>query len=310
MNKSAHFWGWVLLFVCFVWGIEFSLVHMSLDSMGPNTFNAVRFLIALLSLWAWFAYSGHGFWKRVDLGHVIHGVVLGSLLFMGFATQSIGLQYTTASNAGFITGLNVVLVPIIAWLWLKQPQHWYVWIGVLLATIGTLLLTGGVHGFGRGELWVLGCAFGFAMHIVYTSRYAQSSDALCLTQIQMITVTMLSFISAGIWETPSLQALPGVLFGPDSLIPWIALIVGGTLGTAFAYLAQTIGQQSLEAWRVALIYSTEPLFGALGGFLLLDERLAMLAWVGALFIIAGMLIAELVDDEVIEEAKQDLGIRD
>ncbi|EAT12640.1 DMT family transporter [Bermanella marisrubri] len=301
MNKTAHFWGWVLLFVCFVWGVEFSLVHMSLDSMGAHTFNGIRFLIAFITLAAWFIYSKHGFWRRLDKWLVIHGVVLGFLLFTGFATQTIGLQYTTASNAGFITGLNVVMVPIIAWLWLRQTQHWYVWLGVALATIGTLLLTGGLSGFGEGELWVLICALGFATHIVYISRFAQTIDALSLTQVQMITVTVLSFLSAFWWEAESLAGVTQVLLSEGSFVPWVALILGGTLGTAFAYLAQTLGQQSLEAWRVALIYSTEPLFAALGGFVLLDERLAMLAWIGALFIIAGMLIAELVDDDVVEE---------
>jgi drug/metabolite transporter (DMT)-like permease len=125
MSKSPSIWGWVLLFVSFVWGMEFALVHQALESLAPNTFNALRFLVAIITLAVYFLVSRYRWRQQLNRATVHHGVLLGVLLFIGFSTQSIGLQYTTASNGGFITGLNVVLVPVIAWLWLKQPQHWY-----------------------------------------------------------------------------------------------------------------------------------------------------------------------------------------
>ncbi len=297
MTQSAHFWAWVLLFVSFVWGIEFSLVHQALDSLGPNTFNALRFLIAALTLQIYFLLSGFRWHAHVDSETLKHGIALGTMLFAGFAAQTIGLQYTSASNAGFITGLNVILVPVIALLWLKQPQRWFVWLGVAFATAGTLLLTGGVSGFGRGEIWVLFCAVAFALHIVYTGVYVQSVNALALTQVQLIAVTVLCFIASIGFEIDSLHQVPDILFLNAQWLPWIALLIGGVLGTGLALVAQSIGQISLEAWRVALIFATEPLFAALGGFLLLSEVLLPTAWVSAALIILGMLIAELMEGD-------------
>lgn len=298
MQSRAHFWGWVLLFVSFVWGIEFALIHQALDSIGPNTFNALRFIVALITLWLYFLVAGIKISALVDRPCLHHGLVLGALLFAGFSTQSIGLQYTTASNGGFITGLNVVLVPVIAWLWLKQHMRWYVWLGVSLATVGTLLLTGGVDGFGSGERWVLACAFAFAIHIVYTGVYVKQVDPLALTFVQLGFVTIFCVCASLFFESESIKGVPSLLFASDEAATvWLAILVGGTLGTGLAYVAQTVGQQSLEAWRVALIFSTEPLFAALGGYWLLEETLSVYAWLGAACIIAGMLVAELVGGE-------------
>ncbi|MGK0499405.1 MAG: drug/metabolite transporter (DMT)-like permease [Oceanicoccus sp.] len=303
MQVGKHFWGWVLLFVSFVWGIEFSLIHNALDFMGPTTFNTVRFGVSIAVLQFYFSVTKFSFIDNLNKETIHHGVVLGLFLSFGFSTQSIGMQYTTASNAGFITGLNVLLVPIITLLWLKQPQRWYVWLGVAMALVGTLLLTGGISGFGLGETWVLGCAFGFAAHIVYTGVYAKQVNPLALTQVQLITVTLFSLLAAAIFEQESLLNAPTVMFGnglsEEAITIWLAIIIGSVLGTCLAFVAQTIGQQTLESWRVALIYATEPLFAALGGFLLLGEILGIYAWIGAAFIIGGMLVAELVEDKKI-----------
>ncbi|MDO3721913.1 DMT family transporter [Marinobacter sp. chi1] len=295
MDKTAHFWAWMLLFVSFVWGIEFSLVHQALDSLTPHLFNAVRFFIAVITLQLWCAWRGTRLTLLANSDTLKHGVVLGALLYAGFATQSIGLQYTTASNAGFITGLNCVMVPIIAALWLRQKIRYWVWLGVGSATLGTFFLTGGVSGFGIGELWVLVCALSFALHIVYTGIYTRESDALSLAQIQLITVTVLSAGSAVAVESPALSDAANTLIFDPHWQPWVAILIGGVLGTGLAYVAQTIGQKFLESWRVALIFTTEPLFAAVGGVLLLGESLSALAWIGGLFILAGMLVAELID---------------
>jgi drug/metabolite transporter (DMT)-like permease len=301
MQSRAHFWGWVLLFVSLVWGIEFALVHEALDSIGPNSFNSLRFIVAALTLWVYFSSAGIAVSRTMNRACLHHGIVLGFLLFAGFSTQSVGLQYTSASNAGFITGLNVVLVPLIAWIWLKEHLRWYVWTGVALATVGTLLLTGGPQGFGEGERWVLACAFAFAMHIVYTGVYVRQVEPLALTFVQLVVVAILSVLTSLLYEFDSLQAIPGLLFSYNhdaaTFTVWLAILVGGVLGTGLAYVAQTVGQQSLASWRVALIFATEPLFAALGGFYLLDETLTLYAWLGAVCIIAGMLVAELVGED-------------
>ena len=299
MQQKKHFWAWLLLFVSFVWGIEFSLVHQSIEHMGSNTFNALRFGIAVIALALWFRWQGKAFVGALSVSLVSHGAVLGLLLYLGFITQTVGMQYTTASNAGFITGLNCVMVPMVCWLWLREKQPWFVWLGVALATAGTFLLTGGVDGFGQGELWVLVCALCFAVHIVYTGQYVQNTDALVLTQVQLMVVALLCTVTSLAIERESLASLPALLFqsGQGTGVVWVALLVGGILGTSLAYVAQTAGQQVLEPWRVALIFSSEPLFAALGGYLLLNELLSATAWVGAAFIIGGVLVAELVGGE-------------
>ncbi len=299
MKRNSHFWAWLLLFVSFVWGIEFSLVHLSLEHMGPNTFNALRFAIAVVSLLVWFFWSGKKIAQSLSTTVLKHGAVLGALLYVGFITQTIGLLSTTASNAGFITGLNCVMVPIVCWLWLKEKQAWYVWVGVASATLGTFLLTGGLSGFGIGEAWVMVCALCFAVHIVYTGLYVKNTDALVLTLVQLVVVTLLCTSTALLFERESLALIPELLLadGQGRSIAWLALLVGGVLGTALAYVAQTAGQQVLEPWRVALIFSTEPLFAAFGGYHLLNEVLTPMAWLGAAFIIAGVLLAELVSGD-------------
>jgi drug/metabolite transporter (DMT)-like permease len=150
-----------------------------------------------------------------------------------------------------------------------------------------------------GEAWVLCCAFAFAAHIVYTGVYAKQVNPLALTQVQLITITVFSVLASAIFEPESLLSVPNSLFGnglsEQAMTIWLAVIIGSVLGTCLAFVAQTIGQQTLAAWRVALIYATEPLFAALGGFLLLGEVLGLYAWIGAIFIIGGMLVAELVE---------------
>ena len=139
------------------------------------------------------------------------------------------------------------------------------------------------------------------MHIVYTGVYARQVDPLALAFVQLIVVAALSLVTSLWHEFESLQSIPDLLFtdsnGHTAFTVWVALLVGGILGTGLAYVAQTVGQQTLASWRVALIFATEPLFAALGGYLLLSETLTLYAWLGAACIISGMLVAELVDND-------------
>lgn len=296
MNRAAHFWAWTLLFICFVWGVGFALVHDVLKSVEAISFNAVRFFVAVLTLGLYLQLTRARWWRRINRATLHHGVILGAFLFVAFTAQNIGLTLTTASNAGFITGLSVLFVPLLSLLWLKQRQSPVVWVGVALATAGTFLLTGGIHGFGKGELWVLLCALGFALHIVYTGVYVRDVDALSLSLVQLVAMCLFSFAGAWWFEPGGLTQAYELLLVDVQWSVWLVTLIEGVLGGALAYVAQTVGQQYLESWRVALIYATEPLFAAMGAYLLLGEVLAPVAWMGALLILAGMLIAELVDN--------------
>ncbi|WP_163933427.1 DMT family transporter [Paraferrimonas sp. SM1919] len=294
MNKQAHIWGWLLLLVTAIWGVGFVVSHNSLQIIGPHTINGLRFMVAVLTIASYLILSNN--WSKLKWSKqsIHHGVALGGLLFAAFATQTIGLQFTSTANTGFITGLNVVFVPFIAWLWLKQRLKWQVWLGVGLATVGLLLLTGGVSGFGIGETLVLVCAFFFALHIVYTGVYVQQCDALVLTLVQLAVVAVISLIAAAIYEVESLQRMPQLVMQFNSDI-WLTIFVSGVLGSGVAYVVQTLSQQYLESWRVALIYSTEPVFAAIAGVMLLNEVLGMWGLIGGIFVLVGMLIAELME---------------
>ena len=290
-DQTAHFWGWMLLFVCAIWGLQFSLIALSLQDVGPLSFNFLRFALASLCLTVPLLMRPRT--SRIPRGQTRHGIVLGVFLFGGFATQTIGIGLTTASNAGFITGLNTVLVPVFAWVLLREAMHGYIVLAVLMGFGGTAMLSGGIDGFGLGEFWVLLCAFSFALHIVLTGRYTRGGDALYLAWVQMITVTLLALISAGL-AGESIRTLPHRLLGSQQAsLLWLSIVLGAVIGSAFGYYAQTVAQKYLAAWRVGVIYATEPLFGAVAAFFILGERLVALAWVGAALIIFAMLIAEL-----------------
>ena len=139
---------------------------------------------------------------------------------------------------------------------------------------------------------MLGCAIAFAAHIIYTGVFLKQLPPLALAQLQLITVMLLSFIAAFAFEPAAVQQVYQSLWLNSSLIAWLALLIGGILATAFAYVAQTMAQQHLAAWRVALIFASEPLFAALGGYLILDERLTQLAWIGAACIILAIVLVD------------------
>jgi len=277
-----------ILLVTMVWGGEFVLIHNALDLLPPYSFNTLRFLFASLFLWLCLITRGtRRPWNR----HLVwHGFALGSLLAAAFATQTIGMLYTSVSNAGFITGLNVVLVPAFAFFILKERPRALAIVGTLLAAGGLFLLTGGAtSGLNRGDLLVLACAALLALHIVLTSRVVQRHEVLSLTLVQMLTVTVLSLAGALTTENWRLLIAPEVLTHPTTLL---ALFVASVLGTGLAFLAQTWAQGLLSATRVALILTLEPVFAALAGYLLLHERLGAAALFGALLILTGIVLAE------------------
>jgi drug/metabolite transporter (DMT)-like permease len=215
---------------------------------------------------------------------VAAGVVAGIALFAGYGFQTVGLQYTTASNAGFITGLAVVLTPLLAAVVLRERPRLGPALGAALAFAGLALLSLQHLEVRRGDALVLGCAVAFAAHILLLGRSAPRYSSYQLAVVQLTTVGVLAL---------GWSAVTGDLVAPVGAQVWVALAVTAVLASAAGFLIQTRAQREVSPTETAVILTMEPVFAGLFGFLLAGERLQARGWAGACCILAGMLVAEL-----------------
>lgn len=291
MIRASTFADLSLLFVALIWGATFVIVQNAISFLEPFSFNGIRFGFAAILLAAWLAVFEREQLKKLDKNLVISGVMLGFLLFIGYAFQTLGLLYTTSSKAGFITGLSVVLVPVLMTLVMKQRPGIHSVAGVTAATAGLYLLTmSDISSLNVGDGLVLICAAGFALHILFTGKYSSSFPTLLLTAVQILTVSILSGISSFVFEDWQNAFKPEVIFSSEVII---ALLVTSVLATALAFFIQTNFQKHTTATRVALIFAMEPVFAAITGFFFAGERLAPIGLAGCVLIFAGMVFAEL-----------------
>ncbi len=293
----------LLVAITAVWGWTFVLVKDAVARYPVLPFLALRFAVAtilLAGLAAVLARGGRGRRGRRDpwtrpfgpRGVVTGGVVMGLFLGAGYVFQTFGLERTTASNAGFITGLFVVLVPLFEYLLWRRGGSAGSMLAVLLAAIGLFLLSGGasgLHALGDGLVFL--CAVSFAAHILATARYARHHDVLTLTALQLGVV-------AAVCGALALLA-PAVGLGEDGLrwptdpLVLVALAVTAVFATAVAFFVQTFAQRHAPPARAAVIMTMEPVFAGAFGYVVAGDRLGAMGWVGAGLILAGMLAAEL-----------------
>jgi drug/metabolite transporter (DMT)-like permease len=268
-----------LVVAALLYGVTFPLVHDALEDITPFAYLVGRFGIALLFVApaAWIAARGlrdrRLLWRA--------GVIAGLLLFGGYATQTIGLQYTTPSTSAFITGLYVVLTPVVEAVVYRRTPERAVWVGIMLATIGLYLLTGADVHLGRGELLTLACALLFAGHIVFMGAYALRVPPAAFTGMQLGMVAVLSVPAATAQGIGTLTAL--AVF---------AVIFTGVACSAIALPLQLWGQRRIPAARAALILLAEPVFAGIADFIA-GERLAAEQLAGAAIILVGIAVSEL-----------------
>jgi len=266
--------------VAFLWGTTFVIVKGALADVSTLLFLALRFSLATVLL---------AFWLRARLvrrGAVAWGggVLCGVLLFLGYALQTAGLRWTTASNSAFITGLYVVMVPLLASLVYRSRPRAVELAGALLATVGTALLSGGLpSSWSRGDLLTAGCAVAFAAHMLAVERYARRMDFERLSLVQIAVVALLSWAAA--WIEP-----PRVVW---SVRLWTALLVTSVLATAFSFLLYTWAQGQTSAARAALIFALEPVFAGLVAWAAAGERWTAASLGGAALILAAIVLVEL-----------------
>lgn len=276
---SRHAGLLVLLAVTAVWGVTFVQVKDAVAIYPLFAFLAARFAIATLTLAPFAAGRLHGLGR----GGAVAAASLGALLAGGYALQTAGLERTSVSSAGFVTGMYVVLTPVIAFAVFRLSIGRTAWTGVAVATGGLALLSGIHGGSAAGDLLVLGGAAVYALQIVLMERYAPRHDPLGFTTVEMAA----AFALLG-----AVALASGQVAAPHGWTVWGALLVTGVFASALAFLAQTWAQQRTSATRTALVFAAEPVFAALFGYTLAGDRLGPAGWAGCAVIMAGILLAE------------------
>ena len=268
-----------LVAVTAVWGLTFVQVKDAVQLYPLFAFLAVRFAIATAVL----APPARRPLRTLPRGGWIAGAGLGLLLAVGYALQTAGLERTTVSNAGFITGLYVVFTPLAAVALFRVRIGAIVWAGVALSTGGLALLSGGGGADGIGDLLVLAGSAAYSLQIALMERYAPRYDPVAFTFVEMLAA-FVGFAAVAV-------AL-GQIELPRGWTVWGALLVTGVFASALGFLVQTWAQRRTSATRTALAFAMEPVWAASFGFWLAGDRLGTVAWVGAALIMAGIFVAE------------------
>jgi len=282
-SLKAHL---LLVAVTVVWGVTFVEIKDALRDISPLLFNAVRMALAGTALALIFRKN-----LRMSRAALGYGIWMGTLLWMGYEFQTTGLVLTTPSKSAFLTGVSVVLVPVfVALIWRRHINRWTSF-GVLVAFVGLYLLTvpnagsgGLLSGINRGDLLTLGCAVAFAFQIIFMGRAMRAHAFEQIATLQACVAAVLMAASAPLLEKPHVVWSPRVV---------LAILVTALLGTAAAFTIQAWAQQFTPPTHTALIFVLEPVFAWASSYLLLGERLGTRASLGALLIIAGVLLSEL-----------------
>lgn len=273
----------LLLTVAIAWGVTFLMVQEAIDSTPVYSFLFFRFGLASILMF----FIAYKFLKETNKQTVIYGIILGVFLFSAFATQTFGLAYTKSSIVAFITGLNVICVPFLAYFIFKDKVKRNVFIASVVAVFGLYLLTmSGSLTLGTGEFLTLICAFLFALHIIFTGKFSKEVNVFVLVLFQLVTVTVLSLCFS--------LALDDKTFALDYDYTFFkAVLVTAIFATVYAFLIQTYMQQFTTATKTAIIFTMEPVSASIYGFFVGGEILTSTQVFGAALIIVATLIAEL-----------------
>jgi drug/metabolite transporter (DMT)-like permease len=278
-----------LAFASLIWGATFVLVKDGLADMSVLTFLAVRFALAavLMAVIFW------RYIRQMNARTLWSGVQIGLFMFGGYIFQTTGLQYTTPTKAAFITGMSVVLVPLILAIFTRRRITRWVWTGVAAAAIGLYFLTvppGGLGALNKGDPIVFGCAVMFALQIIFIGRYVGKHSVGELAFLQVAATAVLSAVFLPIaafagWEQPRL------VWGREAILAILITAIGSTV---IGFSLQTWAQQYTSPSHAGIIFSLEPIFAAITSWLLAGERFGGRTLAGAALILAGILIAEML----------------
>ncbi|MGZ4867635.1 MAG: DMT family transporter [Candidatus Angelobacter sp.] len=279
----------MLVMIAFIWGSTFVLVKAALNDSSPLVLNSARMVVAAVLLAIFYR-------KKITVltkPALTAGVVVGIFLYLGYAFQTSGLKLTTPSKSAFLTGTSSVLVPLLlVAIWRAHIHLWRV-AGIMLALTGLFLMTvpgggAGLADFAKvnlGDILTIGCAFCFAFQIIFLGHASQRFPFEQIAVLQVGTAAVLMTLSAPLLEHPHFRPTGTVI---------AAVLITGVLCTAVAFTVQSWAQQFTPATHTALIFTTEPVFAWLTSFIYLHERLGLRAGAGALLILGGVLVSELL----------------
>jgi drug/metabolite transporter (DMT)-like permease len=270
-----------LLLAAIVWGSAFVPCRVAAQQVGTFLFNGLRFLVGsivlLLLVWPRLRHT-----TRTELWG---GALAGALILVASALQQAGLQYTTAGKAGFITGLYVVIVPVLLALVWRHWPHWSAWLASGLAVAGLFLLSGvETIALSPGDGLELAGAAMFALHVIVIAKLANKVDALLLALTQYVVCGLVSLLAGMLVEPRTAGQLASV---------WWAILYTGVFSIGLAYTLQIVGQRHAPPTDAAIILSSEAVFAALSGWLLLQETLTVQQIWGCGLMLAGMLLAQV-----------------
>ncbi len=288
MNKNQVKADLALLIVTVAWGVSFLLTKNALDGLETFNFLAVRFGIATL-------ISAVIFLKdiiRMSRKTLLLGIGVGTVMFAAYALQTVGITITTISKSAFITGTNVLMVPLFMALFLKRIPDRSSLLGALMAFagLGLMTLTGGSADVGTagslnlGDLLTLIAAAGFAIYILAVGKYTTQVDSIPFAIVQLGTVAVFSGITSLLFETPIV---------PTGSETWFAILFLAIVCTSLAFIVQNVAQKYTTSTHAALIFSGEPVFAAMFAYVMVGEVLGRNGVIGGGLILAGMLVAEL-----------------
>ena len=285
-SLKAHL---LLVLVTMIWGCTFPLIKAALADSSPLTLNAVRMSLAAVLLAIYYRKKLSSLTRAGFFAGALVGVFLG----LGYAFQTVGLRLTTPSKSAFLTGISTVLVPLVLVVFWRAKIHLWRVAGIILALIGLFLMTvpaghqalADFANVNHGDLLTIACAFGFAFQIVLLGRSTQRFPFEQMAVLQIGVGALLTAIAAPLLEHPHLRPTPAVI---------ATVLITGILGTAVAFTVQAWAQQFTPATHAALIFNLEPVFAWITSFIFLHERLGLRAGAGALLILAGILISELL----------------
>lgn len=281
----------LLLLASAIWGFAFVAQRVAMEHVGPFTFNAVRFALGSLPMLPLIVLRrrGHGAtgrsaapWTARKL--LTSGAIVGALLFAGASLQQVGIVHTTAGKAGFITGLYIILVPILGLVWRMRPSP-LVWVGAALGVVGLFLLSVTERfTLGLGDTLVLGGALFWAAHVIAVDRVVGRLGVSRLAFIQFVVCAALSYVTALFTEDIRMAGL---------IAAAIPILYSSFISVGIAYTLQLIGQRRTPPSHAAIILGMEAVFAAVGGWALLEETLSTRALVGAALMLTGVVVSQL-----------------
>ncbi len=295
MSKKLK--GNLLLFLtAIIWGSSFVAQKAGMEYIGPFTFNGIRLIIAGISLLPVIYFfsikknkkSNIKFTKKDKSIHIIGGISCGIALFIAASLQQIGVVYTTAGKAGFITALYVVMVPIFGVIFLKKKVTPLMWISVVIATIGLYLLSFKIGDtdfkINKGDILVILCAVFYTVHILVIDYFSPKTDGIILSCIQFFVAGFISLIIMFITEHPELSAI---------LICTIPILYSGVLSAGIGYTLQIVAQKDTDPTVASLILCLESVFAVIAGMIILKETLTNRELIGCLIMFVAIILSQI-----------------